>query len=508
MNQLKWGVLLSYFSMGLGIVLSLVYTPFMLRLLGQAEWGLYSLVASVVGYLSLLSFGFGGAYVRFHARAVARDADTEVPRLNGLFLIVFVAIGIFTLLAGALLIANIRTVLGNKLTPSEIDTARILMGLMTFTVAISFPASVFNSFLIAEERFFFQRMLSLVLTVVSPVSTLVVLLLGYKSVGMAAVAAVIAVGSAAVNVTYCTRRLNMVFAFRGLDPLLLKEVALFSSYIFLNMIVDQVNWNVDKFILGRVGGTVMVAVYAIAAQLNSYYISLSTVVSSVFVPRVNRLVATADDNVELTHLFTRVGRVQFMILMLVCSGLIVFGRPFITAWAGPDYLGAYPMLVLLMVPVTIPLIQNLGIEIQKARNMHQFRSWLYLGIAVANVALSIPLAQRYGGAGAAAGTGVAVFVGNGLIMNWYYARRIGLDMRYFWRSIIAFLPALVPIAILGGAIMGLVDLSGILRLTMWGVVYVAAYCVSMWFFGMNSYERTLIGEPAVRMLRRWGLLTR
>ena len=47
------------------------------------------------------------------------------------------------------------------------------------------------------------------------------------------------------------------------------------------MIIDQVNWNVDKFLLGRFRGTVAVAVYGLAAQLNSYYMSLSTAISSV-----------------------------------------------------------------------------------------------------------------------------------------------------------------------------------------------------------------------------------
>ena len=47
-NQLKAGVTLSYVSMGLGHVILIAYTPFMLRLLSQSEYGLYNLAASVV----------------------------------------------------------------------------------------------------------------------------------------------------------------------------------------------------------------------------------------------------------------------------------------------------------------------------------------------------------------------------------------------------------------------------------------------------------------------------
>ena len=88
---------------------------------------------------------------------------------------------------------------------------------------------------------------------------------------------------------------------------------------------------------------------------------------------------------ELTSLFTRVGRIQFILLSLICSGFIFFGRPFISMWAGKNYVEAYHIALLLMMPVTIPLTQNLGIEIQKAKNMHQFRSWLYFFMAISNL---------------------------------------------------------------------------------------------------------------------------
>lgn len=495
LNQLKWGVLLSYLSTGLGVLVTLVYTPLMLRLLGQSEWGLYSLAASVIGYLPLLSFGFGAAYVRYHTRAISNGREGEVARLNGLFLMVFLAMSAVAVLVGVILTLNVGAILGDKLTPAEVATARVLMGAMTFTVAVSFPSSVFNSFITANERFFYQRLLGVIKMVGLPALTLVVLLAGYKSVGMAVVASAVAVAALTADITYCVKRLGMSFSFGGLDLSLLREIAVFSSYIFINLLVDQVNWNVDKFLLGRSAGTVAVAVYALAAQFNAMYMSLSTAVSSVFIPRVNRLVVAASDDNEITALFTRVGRVQFLVLALVCGGLIVFGESFINVWAGTDYGSAYPIVLVLVIPVTVPLIQNLGIEIQRAKNLHQFRSWLYLGIAVLNVMVSIPLVRLYGGVGAALGTAGALLLGNGLIMNVYYHRRVGIDMKYFWRQIGGFLPALAVVALAGAAIMIFADTSLVTGMLFWGLVYLGVYITSMWFLGMDDFERGLIRRP-------------
>ena len=64
-RSLKWGVVLSYLSMGISILVSLFYTPIVIKNLGQQQYGLYNIASSVVGYLSLLNFGLGSAVVRF-----------------------------------------------------------------------------------------------------------------------------------------------------------------------------------------------------------------------------------------------------------------------------------------------------------------------------------------------------------------------------------------------------------------------------------------------------------
>ena len=158
-NQKKAGVILSYISEGIKVISGLVYTPIMLRLLGQSEYGLYQLVYSVVSYLSLLSFGFTASYIRFYSRAKAKNEEDEVRRLNGMFMIIFLIIAIICILCGAVMVGNIELIFGDGLTPEEYPTARILMSLMVANLALTFPNSVFDSFTSANERFFFQKLL-------------------------------------------------------------------------------------------------------------------------------------------------------------------------------------------------------------------------------------------------------------------------------------------------------------------------------------------------------------
>ncbi|HQE50262.1 MAG TPA: oligosaccharide flippase family protein, partial [Fervidobacterium sp.] len=221
-NQLKAGVILSYSSMILGYVIAIVYTPIMLRLLGQSEYGLYNLVASVVSYLGLLSFGFGSAYVRFYSRYKVEDNEREIAKLNGMFMVIFSVIGVIAVLAGLVLVANTENIFGEKLLPHEMQTAKILMTIMVFNIALSFPASVFNSYITANEKYVFQKLIQMIKTVVSPFVMLPVLLMGYKSVGMVVVTTLLTIIVEISNAVFCFKRLNMKFSFREFDFALMK----------------------------------------------------------------------------------------------------------------------------------------------------------------------------------------------------------------------------------------------------------------------------------------------
>lgn len=501
-NELKAGAVLSYAVIAVQFVVAMVYTPLMLRLLGQTEYGLYSLVGSIVSYLSLLSFGFGGAYIRFYARFKAAQNWSGVRRLNGLFLVVFTSMGLIAVLGGTLLTLNVDVIFGNQFAAQELATARVLFAVLVVNLAITFPTTVFDAYVTAHERFIFQKVMQVIKAIVNPLIVLPVLLLGYQSIGMAVATTAVNIVFTACTVIFARFKLKMHFTFRPLDWHLLREVSTFSSYLFINIVVDQINWNVDKFIIGRFRGAAPVAVYSVAATFNSYYLMFSTAISSVFIPRVNAMVATRRPGKDISDLFTRVGRIQLLVLGLIVTGFAFFGRPFIELWAGPGYTDAYFIALLLMVPVTIPLIQNLGIEIQKAKNLHQFRSWLYLGMAIANILLSIPMTQRFGAVGAAAATAIALIVGNGFIMNWHYQVRVGLDIRDFWRQMAGIMRGMIPAAIVGTIIVMTVDLD-VSLLVVLGAAYTAVYVAGAWWLGMNAYERGLFGSPVRSAISRW-----
>lgn len=494
-NQLKMGVIFNYAAQGVSILTGLLYTPIMLRVLGQSEYGLYQLVYSVVSYLGLLSLGFGSGYVRFYARYKTEGDSLQIDRLNGMYFSVFSLIAAVCIACGCIMIFNVKAIFGTGLTDAELGKARILLALMVVNVALSFLNTVFENNITVHERFLFNRGLNFAHLLLSPLVTLPLLFLGMGSVAIVSVNLGFAFAVLIVNIFYCLKKLKMRFSFRNVDFGLVKEIAVFTFYVFILMMVDRINLSIGKVLLGRMVGTVAVAIFGVASQINILYVNFSTAISQMFIPRVNMIAAKANGDKELSDLFARVGRIQFLVLALIVSGYTLFGKEFMLIWAGAGYEGSYYVGLFLMIPPTVSLIQNLGVEIQKAKNMHKVCAFANLFAAIANVIISIPLVQKYSYFGAAAGTAISI-VASSIFTNWYYHARLGMDIKHFWKEIGKLFPALI-VCVAGGLLIKQMTCvgTGIISLAVKILLYVLVYAVVFWMIGMNSSEKNLISGP-------------
>ena len=297
------------------------------------------------------------------------------------------------------------------------------------------------------------------------------------------------------------------FIFKNFEKGLFVGIFSYTGFIALNVIVDQVNWNLGKFLLGRYNGTVAVAVYSAGYTLYQSFMMFSTHISGVFTPRIHRIYNETKENEaeqkkQFTDLFIKIGRLQFLILGLIASGVVFFGKPFIAIWAGEGYEDSYYVAVLLILTAIIPLIQNIGIEIQRSLNKHKFRSLAYFVMAIINIGITAIACQRLGAIGAAVGTSISVVLANGFIMNIYYHKKCNINIIVFWKNILKqFIGMIIPIAA-GIVIYKYVNFATIYHMLIWIIVYTAIYCISVFAISMNSYERNLIIKPIKRILKR------
>ncbi|KAB7788121.1 lipopolysaccharide biosynthesis protein [Bifidobacterium cebidarum] len=497
-SQRKAGAVLGYINIVAKNIINILYTPLLLHFLGKGDYGVFQMTNSVVISLSLLSMGFTSAYVRFYSRYKAKRDERGVRRLNGMYLIVFLVIMLICACCGAVLWANTETLFHNGLTGEEITLARALIIIMVYNLCLSFPASVFDSYIMVHEQFIFQQSRQLFSTMAVPCVAVALLFAGTGAVGVAMAQAIVSTILLLINIRYALKRLGMRFDFARFDTTLFKAIAIFSFWIFLNQIFDLVNNNVPNFLLGAMASSGAVAVFAIAVQIRNIFFNLSTTMSNVFVPQINRMVATKDDNKALTELMTRVGRYQMILFCFIYGGFALIGQYFIKIWAGSTFEDAYWMILIMVLPVAIPLTQNTGIEIQRAKNRHKTRSLIYILTSVIDIIISVALIPAYGYWATAWGYVASILLGTGLFMNWYYHYRIGLDMAYFWKHMLPTIVTSIGVLAICEIVSHIIVLPGLTGFLSYGILYSAIYCAAAWLFIANGQERQAFIHRIIR----------
>lgn len=493
-NQRKIGAILSYVSIIANTVVQLLYTPLLISKLGQSEYGLYSLINSVIGYLTVLDLGFGNAIIVYTSKYRAQEKYDEEKRLHGMFRVVFGIIGLIAGTIGLILFFNVNALFGNSMTSTELSEAKTMMLILAFNLFITFQFSIYSSIISAYEKFTFQKVMSIINTLLKPLLMIPLLLLGYKAIAMTVVLTVVNIIVLLSNYNFCRKKLHVKIKFLGFDKNLFKTILGYSIWIFLGVIVDKVNWSADQFVLGSVAGTVAVSVYSAASTMNHLFINLSSAISTVLLPKMSKMVAKNASNEEINKEFIKVGRIQYFIIFLMCSGLVMFGKEFFIAWVGKEFINSYYIAIILIIPLCIPLIQNLGISIMQAKNMHKFRSLLLFFIAIANIAISIPLAKEYQGIGSAIGTSLALIIGNIIIINIYYYKKVGINVVKFWKEILKMtIPFSIPV-IIALVLRYFVTLHGYTHVIVLGGIYTLIYMVVSYAFVMNNYEKSIVNK--------------
>ena len=497
MNQKRIGVVLSYAQILTTILVNLIYTPIMLHLLGASEYGVYSLSNSVIGYLALLYAGMTSTYLRYSSIYQKRGDQDSIARLNGLFIVLFSALGCCALILGLFLAANLQPILGNGLTAHEYELARILVIIMAINMALLMPKTVFSTLIISQERFIFIKSLDVLHTFLIPVLNLPVLYFGYGSIGMSCVLLFLTGIGLAASMWYCLRKMNCSFCFRNLPFSLLPGMFSFSIFILLQGIMDQFNWHLGKVLLSNFADSTAIAVYSVGVQINLLFIGFGVVFSGVVTPKIYQLVRE-NATQELTRLWLQVGRYQFYVVYFIWLGFLFFGESFILLWAGETYRDAYIVALLLMMPLPIPLCQALAIEVLRAYNRHRLWTFVHLAGSIIGFLICIPLTKEYGVLGVSVGTSITLFIILNFYDNWYYAKHAQLNVPFFFRGMVKILPAALLCMLFAWGISRTLAIVTWSEMLLTGSLYTVLYTGVMYLVGMNAQERNIIAT----MIRR------
>lgn len=502
-SQLKTGIILNYLNIAISSLIPIFYTPVMLSLLGQNEYGLYKLSGSVTSYLSLMALGLGAAITRYLIKARIEEGQEAEEKILGLFVAIFTVISLLTVLVGGVLAINVESWFSASLSVEDLLKMKILVFILACNTAVNFLTAPYISVVNAHEKFIFFQNMGIFATCMTPFLNLVALYMGYASVGLAVTSLGVMIAYRIIYSLYVKYKMGITIRFSKPSCALIKEIFSFSFWIFISNIVGQLYGVTDTIMIGYMPAlaTVGVAIYSIGETFTSIIGTLNSGISSLLIPKANKMVFSNASNEKLTDTAIQMGRIQSLIISLFVFGFISFGRPFIYFYAGEEYVNAYWVAIICMIPGAIPMIQSFCLNILIAKNKNKFRALVYLFIAIFNVMGTWFMIQVWGIIGAAAMTAIAMFIGNGIVMNWYYKERMGINIIGFWKNVgkILIVPGVLWILTL--CMSKIIDFYIIWNLLIGIFLFTLLYSVFNWIYVMNADEKSILRNIILSLKR-------
>lgn len=503
MNR-KIGVILSYVMMIFEVLSTLLLTPFILRTLGQAEYGVYKLSAAIVSYLLLLDLGVGNAVTKYAAQyRVAGDLD-QSRRFLGVTTIYYAIIALIVVIAGGVLIAIFPTAFAVGLSSEEVSLGQELLSITVINAAVTLGTAGYANVIVGYEKFAVSKGWSIGQIIVRIILTYVSLKLGMGSVGIVSVNLLMTVLCRGFFVLYVLFGLKVKPLFSGIKLSFLKEIVGYSSLILLQMIATQINAFIGQVLLGILvpAASVIIAVYGIGTQIVTYFQSIGSSFTGVLMPGVVKLVESKATPDQLCDEMIRIGRMVFMILGFIWCCFIFYGKQFISLWVGNDNLDAYYVALILMFAYIFTLSESIGTQVLWAQNAHKEQSFLKLGIVIVNIVITIFLIKLDPLLGATLGTFISLILGDVLVMNVVFHKKIGISLKqYYFGLFKGILPCLL-IASVAGGLFSLLHLSGWLGFLGNIIVMIAVYALCMFLFGFSTYEKGLIKSIFAKIFGR------
>lgn len=492
-KQIKLGAIISYFVIAFNIIAGLIYTPWMIKQIGQSNYGLYTLATSLIT-LFVVDFGMGAAVARFVSKYNAEGDQDKVNNFLGIVYKLYLAIDavIFVVL---LVISFFISSIYENLTSAELETFKVLYVIVGLFSVISFPFLNLNGILTAYEQFVGLKISDLFHKVFIIVAMVAALLLGYGVYALVIVNAVSGLLTIAIKLIIIKKKTAVKVNFKHRDKNTLKEIFGFSVWTTVGSLAQRLIFNITPSIIAAVSitGSVGVALFGLGQTIEGYVYTFSTALSGMFMPRISKIIQADKREAELIPLMIKIGRIQCIIIGLLVTGFIAVGHSFIVdIWNRAEFSSSYLCTVFLIIPSFFYLPMEIAHTTLIVENKVKLQAYVFIIMGLLNVGLSLVLSKYFGALGASISIFIAYMVRT-ILMAIIYHKVLKLDMILFFKQTFAkFMPSFLAAMCVGLSLEHFNPMAhGYIRFFVNSIIFVAVFAILI-YFKLNEYEKNLI----------------
>lgn len=477
-------------------------TPFIIHSLGREGYGVWALINSITGYMSLMAIGVPMASVRYLAEHVAegdsRKVNEAVSSCAGLYLIlggvaVLVGAGMLLFFAAAYQI------------PVALQAeARLALSLMVLQAAAGFIGLLPEGIMFAHHDFVLRNLVRLGGILLRLGLTITLLKLDASLVVMASIQLALLAFDFSVSWLLIRRRYPEVrLGLRAFDLAMVRRILSFSVYVLLLNAGARLSFETDALVIGAFLTVESIAFFAVANSFVIYLMDFIVAIAAVVSPMATKL-KTEGNLPRLREVFLTWSKVALSVTIGAVLFLVVFGPRLIGSWIGPSFeapSGQVLRILMLSNIVFLP-VRGVALPILMGLGKPRVPAFGLVAAGVLNLALSVALARPLGLAGVALGTAIpnVIFA---LFVVAVACRELQIDLRSYAGYVIprAALGALPLLGVLLWFKLGL-QVQSLPGLVAAGMVMAVLFGVT-WVFFVYRADPYVDLRPHLVRLRAW-----
>ncbi len=487
-RQIKTGAVIGYITIGINLLAGLIYTPWMIRSLGQDNYGLYALSVSLIGIL-VMDFGLGAAVTRFLSLYNADNNEEAVNNLLGLIYKLFIVIDIVIVVVLTVVYFNIGGIY-KELSFEEINKLKVIFLISSAYSILSFPFGTLSGILSSYEKFTQLKATELFYKILNMGLIIGALSLGYGLYTLVFLNAVTGIINIIIKLFLVKKTTHIKVNFRYKGGKTRAEIFRFSLWSTVINIAQRFIYNIIPSILGIYCGAISISVFGASATIEGIVFTFAAAINGLFLPKVSRILGKENREENLLALMIKVGRIQLFLIGLIYTGFLAVGRDFIGFWLGSGFQNAYVCILLLILPSILELPQHIAGLTVTATGMVRLQSYVYVLMAVINIVLSVILTKEYQEVGAAVSVCTA-YLFRTAAMNVIYHRKLHINVFRFFRECFVKMGGCLLFSLLAAVLIALLPAGNILLFLAKGITFVMIYLILFWKFGLNTYEKEL-----------------
>lgn len=485
---------------------------YLVRRIDEAEYELLPVLMSALAFITLFSIVFTSGIARYVTDAMARDDQRGVTRVVSSIAPVTFAMAGFVAVGGALLVWQVDAVL--DVDPQYLADARLMLGLLVASSAISVALSAFRVGLYARQRFVLVNLIHVGSTLLR-VALLLSLILG---IGPTVVWVVVATVAASLIDQILQSVISMRLVpelrvrFGAFDWATVKELTGYGIWMSVGHLASTIRNMTDPLLLNWMATPIDVTAFHIGNTADRQLRQMTITASGPLLPALTAMHARKQPD-RLSSAFYRGGRYSLWFFGLVAVPLIVFRNEVMSLYLGESFekfRDAANVTALIMLASTGAYSMRMGMVLAQATA--KIRAVVFSGLAaqIVNVGLTIVLVGHYklGAMGAAIAT-LAVTCVHLPFVHWpVLCHQFGLRTAHLLRRTAG--PGLIPMLVTAltlEALRRLMPPESWAFIAGWGLVGAGIYATVVWMC-MALDDRRLAGRIVGGAMRRLGISRR